>query len=406
MSLASLAITLCLLVGIAIPVLASDAAPATPVGDLPTMTNFVSAGPGNLPAFGAKVRSGKPVTVAYIGGSITVGSGCSTYANCYYWKSRTAIEAAAAGFGSKVTFVNAGIGGTGSGFGAYRVGLQVLSHHPDLLIIEFAVNDCPKEPAQAVAAMPGMVDGVEGIVRQALNGNADTAIVLLYTSSISQQGTWYSHGVVSPSVAAHHRVAKQYGLSEILTGGIIARGLAAGEYTGESFFPDGTHPSDIGHALYAKALGEAILPSIANPVSFTAVALPVPVGSGVLEHARLDAIVPTGDHTGWTSSTAQWNWYGVPIWGAAVANEPIRFTAHGSGIQFLHTGRMQLDWTVSGKPYQQLLNGDSNMPFPATWWFPKDAMPDGVEVTVRALPNPDGSINGRIWGLNSLQRAP
>ena len=40
-----------------------------------------------------------------------------------------------------VKFVNAGIGATGSNYGALRAERDLLSHQPDFVVVEYAVND-------------------------------------------------------------------------------------------------------------------------------------------------------------------------------------------------------------------------------------------------------------------------
>lgn len=39
------------------------------------------------------------------------------------------------------TSINSGIGGTGSDLGVFRTERDVLQYHPDLVFVEFAVND-------------------------------------------------------------------------------------------------------------------------------------------------------------------------------------------------------------------------------------------------------------------------
>jgi acyl-CoA thioesterase-1 len=88
----------------------------------------------------AKARRGEEICVAAIGGSITAG-GLQTkdpknryIARVADWFTKTFPKA-------KVRFVNAGIGGTNSLYGAMRVQRDVLSKKPDLVIVEYAVND-------------------------------------------------------------------------------------------------------------------------------------------------------------------------------------------------------------------------------------------------------------------------
>src|SRR5258708_7742832 len=111
---------------------------------LPEVASLTLVGPANLGYFAGQVRSGKPITVAYLGGSITVGSGASEFGRNYYWLSRTAIETAIAKHGGgKLTTITGAIGGTNSSYGAHPAGAQTLNQKPALLVVEYAVNDCP-----------------------------------------------------------------------------------------------------------------------------------------------------------------------------------------------------------------------------------------------------------------------
>jgi lysophospholipase L1-like esterase len=110
-------------------------------------------------AFLNKAARGESVTVAYLGGSITHGatvwplSGTNALGDAYDFSSyntelnswraqtfdwlRTQYEQTPGQFRQ----LNAAIGGTPSLLGAYRLEQDVLSHNPDLVFVEFAVND-------------------------------------------------------------------------------------------------------------------------------------------------------------------------------------------------------------------------------------------------------------------------
>jgi hypothetical protein len=103
-----------------------------------------------LPNFFAKMRAGGKLTVAYFGGSITAANG---------WRPQTTAWLQQHYPKAKVTEVNAAIGGTGSDLGVFRLGHDVLEHRPDLVFVEFAVNDGGASPEQIYCCM-------EGIVRQ------------------------------------------------------------------------------------------------------------------------------------------------------------------------------------------------------------------------------------------------
>ena len=81
----------------------------------------------------------KEINVVFLGGSITEGHAASEKSKCYAglcaeWFKNT--------FSSqKVNYINVGVGGTGSGFGAVRMDRDVLANNPDMLFVEFAVKD-------------------------------------------------------------------------------------------------------------------------------------------------------------------------------------------------------------------------------------------------------------------------
>jgi len=99
-----------------------------------------------LAAVMKKAEAGEPVTIAAIGGSITQGSisnGAkdsqvktkSCYADIFFaWWKETFPQ-------SEITVVNAGIGATDSYLGVHRVQEDVLDYHPDLVLVEYSVND-------------------------------------------------------------------------------------------------------------------------------------------------------------------------------------------------------------------------------------------------------------------------
>lgn len=362
-------------------------------------------GPENLGFFAEKVRKHEPVIIAYLGGSITVGAGSSQYGNNYYWKSRTAIIDEIKKRGGSAESLNVGIGGTGSAYGAYRIGSQLLVNKPDLLIVEFAVNDCPGKREDALTQKKEMVDGMEGIVRQALKQNPKIGIVFLYTSAATFQEQYYSKGLVTPSVEAHHSVALHYGITEAISGSQIDKGLKDGTFNLKAFFPDGTHPSDIGHDLYATTLTSAILPGFDQPAPASVKALPPLLGSGKYENARLDPIVPAASSEGWASNKKQWNWNGVEIWTCDVAEKPISFIPKGNGIQLIFMGKIKVKWTVDGKEnVQELTSHAAGMPMPSGWTFPADKNPDGKTVSVEVVSTPDGKPHGEVWGIFSTQK--
>ena len=137
----------------------AEAAAGTEPGESGVFSRFlVSTGdPARLQHALAKARRGEAVTVGVIGGSITQGAGASQAEKRYgelvaAWWRQTFPKAS-------IRFVNAGIGATGSDYGALRVQRDLLSQHPDFVVVEYAVNN-PNTQAAA--------ETLEGLIRQIL----------------------------------------------------------------------------------------------------------------------------------------------------------------------------------------------------------------------------------------------
>lgn len=121
-----------------------------------------------------KSRAGKEVTLAYIGGSITQGAGATPInTECYAYKSYQLFQKRFAVL-DNVKFIKAGVGGTPSELGMIRFDRDVLRNgeKPDIVVIEFAVNDEGDETKG---------NCYESLVRKVLNLPWKPAVVLLFS---------------------------------------------------------------------------------------------------------------------------------------------------------------------------------------------------------------------------------
>lgn len=82
---------------------------------------------------------GETLTIGFLGGSITQGCFATEHKRTYayqvfsWWKES---------FPQAVfSYVNGGIGGTTSHFGAARAAADVLMYQPDVVMVDFSVND-------------------------------------------------------------------------------------------------------------------------------------------------------------------------------------------------------------------------------------------------------------------------
>jgi lysophospholipase L1-like esterase len=210
---------------------------------------------GGLPNVFAKLRGGAEVRIAYLGGSITAQDGWRPKTlNWFRENFRTA----------KVSQINAAIGGTGSDLGAFRLKHDVLDHKPDLVFVEFAVNDDGVAARQIFRSM-------EGIVRQIFKNDPGTDICFVYTLSGDMLET-LQKGFFPRSASSMEKVADYYEIPSIHMGLEVARLEKAGKVIlkGDKpksqaerealggkilFSPDGVHPyTDSGHQLYLEAV--------------------------------------------------------------------------------------------------------------------------------------------------------
>ena len=92
---------------------------------------------GNLANLKAKLDAGK-LNVSFLGGSVTVGAGSSGRGR---WGSRVIDYLRAEYPDAEINELNVGIGGTGSRLGSFRLADDVIAQDPDLVFVEFLVND-------------------------------------------------------------------------------------------------------------------------------------------------------------------------------------------------------------------------------------------------------------------------
>lgn len=193
-----------------------------------------------------KLQAGAPVTVVFLGGSITAnGSGFTGLTP--KWLETQFPQA-------KIRALNAGISGTPSRFGAQRVDRDVLAFKPDLVFVEFAVNDGENDASE----------DMERLVRKIWTVSPETDVVFLYTLNAATHLPSYQSGVFPKAASSHERVANHYGIPSIGIGGAAAEKILAGTLRKEDFAADGVHPSPQGYAVYQEAIEKALAAMLAE----------------------------------------------------------------------------------------------------------------------------------------------
>ena len=186
----------------------------------------------------AKIRNGENVKVAVIGGSVTEGAGPEKFTDGYAYQFFRALKAQyAPGDGSNVSFNNAGLSGSGSLMGIVRYEqdvVDVCGGLPDLLLVEFAVNDNGDVLCQR---------SFEAIIRKAMLANPDCAVIALYCVA--------TYGNTS---AQKIPVATHYAIPQINMLEVVNKAIAENVFTKEQYLTDYAHPTFEGHQFMCDCL--------------------------------------------------------------------------------------------------------------------------------------------------------
>jgi len=198
----------------------------------------------------AKLAAGETVRVAYLGGSITAANG---------WRVKTTAWLKQKYPNATIEEIHAAIGGTGSDLGVFRLERDALRHKPDLLFVEFAVNDGGAQPDRIWKAM-------EGIVRQTWATNPETDICFVYTFRVNYEED-LRRGDCPRAASAMEMLADHYGIPSVNFAKKIVELEADEKLIFKSdqpeegkihFSKDGVHPLDAGHEIYTEVLADAI----------------------------------------------------------------------------------------------------------------------------------------------------
>ena len=189
-----------------------------------------------------KAEAGEEVTIAFIGGSITQGAGAKpTESRSYAFLTARLFAERFAKYPERVKLIKAGVGGTSSEFGLLRYGLHVLRDGnvtPDIVIVEFAVNDEGDE-----------TKGIcyESLINRIWNGPGEPEVVLLFSVFMDD----YNLEDRLVPIGTH------YGLPMVSIKRAVSAQFAEGEkrvISKRQYFYDCYHPSNDGHRIMADCL--------------------------------------------------------------------------------------------------------------------------------------------------------
>ncbi len=179
-----------------------------------------------------RAGKGEKLTIAFLGGSITQGCLSSIPETCYAylvyeWFVNTFPK-------SEFVYVNAGIGGTTSQFGAARLEDDVLAYRPDFCMVEFSVNDSDNVFFK---------ETYESVVSRLLESETQPAVMILHN-------LFYETG--RNAQKQHLAVGTAYSIPCVSVRDAIFPEIKAGKISIPQLSSDGLHPNDDGHAVLAE----------------------------------------------------------------------------------------------------------------------------------------------------------
>lgn len=207
--------------------------PYTLGGELtPTMIANSRYNVGNqvrLAEFFKKLQAGEEVTAAFLGGSITQGSSAGNDL-CYARLTANWIQEQFPD--ATVNYVNAGIGATGSYIGVHRCENDVLSHDPDIVFVDFSVNDTTERTELNKLTY-------ESLMRKLWFAESSPAIVTI--AMTQDNGTSFQD--------YHGEIVKRYDIPMISYKNAILDIIDKGYIKWTDISDDNIHPNVPGHAL-------------------------------------------------------------------------------------------------------------------------------------------------------------
>jgi len=261
---------------------------ATLNGD--TLLNRAIVGSPNtwrLHRFFHKCSTLDEVRIGFIGGSVTYGAHASPFSNRY--SSRFCRSLQDLFPNNDIKEINAGIGATRSRYGCSRITNDVLKHNPDMVVIEFAINDYG-------IADSIILGSVEGMVQQCLEYNEDILVVMLFMMV---------EKIYASSQDLHGQIGQHYRLPMVSFKDACKPEIEQGVFTWEDIGADVVHPNNTGHRLASYLLFGSLIKLLNNSTQGTPFPIPTPVVTDFYEQASYyggteENIITIANASGWT----------------------------------------------------------------------------------------------------------
>ncbi len=192
-----------------------------------------------------KLKNNKELTIGFFGGSITEGAGASD-ASRTSWRGSVMRWFRERYPDHEIREIQAAIGGTGSSLGIFRCERDLLSKKPDLVFMEYSVND-------GLGDYDTIMTDSETIVRKIYASDPHTDIVYVHTTTKYLSDHIASGGEYTAR-SAHSAVMHRYGIPQTDVGEILRSKVTSSGGDWKTLTTDTVHPNDDGYAVYTGAI--------------------------------------------------------------------------------------------------------------------------------------------------------
>ncbi len=332
---------------------------------------------GNTARLAAKLDAasqGEPLTLAYLGGSITEGKNYSSPFSAYIKNTFC-----------KGTFteVNAGLSGTSSVVGLVRSEKDIVSKNPDIVVLEFSVNDHEDIMYKKC---------YESCIKKFLSLPNEPAVISLITTS---KGGYNSQAQMEAS-------SKVFDIPVISMHNALQGAFKSGFLKTSDYFTDEYHPHKNGGQLVADCMSYYVRQALKTENRSESYSIPTGSKYGSEYYTCINAD-PSKDLQNFNAGSFQkGNGYNsLPYSYTSSGGAPMTFKANGKGLIIVFkansSGMGSVNVTVNGKTTK--VNGNKQY----TWGGP-DAELGYYQDTAGEL---DVSISASgsftIWGLGLIK---
>ena len=318
-------------------------------------------------------ENGESLTVAYLGGSITEGKNYTTpFSN--YLKNTFA----------KGSFkeVNAGMSGTSSVVGLVRSEKDIVSQNPDIIFLEFSVND--HEDIMYKKCF-------ESCIKKFLDMPNEPAVGIIITRA---QGGFSSQSQMYP-------IGKNFDIPVISMDDALTKAFNSGFLKTSDYYSDEYHPHQKGGQLVADCMAYYVRQALRSENLKTSYTQPSSYVYGA-EYANCVNVDPkTLDNFNAGSWSAGSGYNSLPYSYTLNGGSPMKFKTQGKGLIIVFkansSGMGSIDVTVNGKTTK--VNGNKQY----TWGGPDAELGYYQDTTGDLDVSISGSGSFTIWGIGLIK---